>query len=79
MKIEILGSGCKKCTNLANDVSAVAERLGVKADIEKVTDMAKILDYGVMSTPAIVINHKVITAGTVPSSDEIENILTLSH
>ena len=75
MKIEILGSGCKKCTNLANDVSAVAERLGVKADIEKVTDMAKILDYGVMSTPAIVINHKVVTTGKLPSKSEIEMLL----
>ncbi|WP_153912598.1 thioredoxin family protein [Shewanella sp. TC10] len=79
MKIEILGSGCKKCTNLANEVTAIASRLGVDAEVEKVTDMAIILDYGVMSTPAIVINGKVMTAGTVPSTTEIEQLLTQAN
>ncbi|WOT04712.1 thioredoxin family protein [Shewanella youngdeokensis] len=76
MKIEILGSGCKKCTNLATDVETVAKRLAIDFEIEKVSDMGAILEYGVMSTPAIVINGKVITAGTVPSHTEIEQLLS---
>ena len=75
MKIEILGSGCKKCTNLAADVEQVATRLAVDFEIEKVTDMGTILEYGVMLTPAIVIDGQVITAGSVPSHAEIELLL----
>ncbi|WP_110457103.1 thioredoxin family protein [Shewanella algidipiscicola] len=76
MKIEILGSGCKKCTNLAADVEQVAKHLSVDIELEKVTDMATILDYGVMSTPAIVINGVVVSSGTVPAHAEIEKLLT---
>ncbi|MCL1139410.1 MULTISPECIES: thioredoxin family protein [Shewanella] len=75
MKIEILGSGCKKCTNLAADVEQVATDMALDFSIEKVTDMAAILDYGVMSTPAIVIDGTVITAGNVPSKAEIQQLL----
>lgn len=76
MKIEILGTGCKKCTNLAADVEQVAKCLSINFELYKVTDMATIVDYGVMSTPAIVINGTVITAGNVPSLNEIEQLLT---
>ncbi|QLE86243.1 thioredoxin family protein [Shewanella sp. Scap07] len=75
MNIEILGSGCKKCTNLAEEVSQVAQQMDIEFNLDKVTDMAKILEYGVMSTPAIVINGAVITAGSVPSTKEIESLL----
>ncbi|QYJ85787.1 TM0996/MTH895 family glutaredoxin-like protein [Shewanella mesophila] len=76
MKIEILGSGCKKCTNLAASVEQVANRLSLNIELEKVTDMATIVDYGVMSTPAIVINGTVVSSGSVPSDTEIEQLLT---
>lgn len=79
MKIEILGSGCKKCTNLAADVEQVAKHLSVDIELEKVTDMATILDYGVMSTPAIVINGVVVSSGTVPAHAEIEKLLTQAN
>ncbi|QQX79636.1 thioredoxin family protein [Shewanella sp. KX20019] len=76
MKIEILGSGCKKCTNLATDVEQIAQRLAVNFELKKVTDMAAIMDYGVMSTPAIVIDGTVVSAGSVPSHTEIEQLIT---
>ncbi len=76
MKIEILGSGCKKCTNLAINVEQVANDMTVSFELEKVTDMDAILDYGVMSTPAIVIDGVVMTAGNVPTTAEIEQLLT---
>ena len=76
MKIEILGSGCKKCTNLAADVEQVAKQMSLSFELEKVTDMDAIFDYGVMSTPAIVIDGIVMTAGNVPTKNEIEQLLT---
>lgn len=75
MKIEVLGSGCKKCTNLADNIQAVADRMGKTIELEKVTDMAQILAYNVMSTPAIVIDGEVKTSGSVPSDAEIEALL----
>ncbi|MEZ9197474.1 thioredoxin family protein [Shewanella sp. 10N.286.54.B9] len=75
MKIEILGSGCKKCTNLAADVEQIANDMSVNFELEKVTDMDAILDYGVMSTPAIVVDGVVMTAGKVPTKHEIEQLL----
>ncbi|WP_144212462.1 thioredoxin family protein [Shewanella donghaensis] len=75
MKIEILGSGCKKCSNLAADVEQVAHELSMEFTIEKVTDMAIILEYGVMSTPAIAIDGNVVAAGAVPSHAEIKQLL----
>jgi len=71
MKIEILGTGCPKCKQLeANAKKAVAEA-GIKAEIIKVTDIAKIVEYGVMSTPALVINGKVKSSGRIPDTNEI--------
>jgi small redox-active disulfide protein 2 len=75
MKIEILGTGCPKCKQLeANARKAVAET-GIKAEIVKVSDMAKIIEYGVMSTPAIVVDGKVKAAGKIPDSNEIKKWL----
>ncbi|MCL1048636.1 thioredoxin family protein [Shewanella abyssi] len=79
MKIEILGSGCKKCTNLAADVEQVAQRLAVDFELEKVTEMAAIMDYAVMSTPAIVIDGTVVSAGSVPSHIEIEQLINQAN
>ncbi len=75
MKVEILGTGCPKCKLLeANAKKAVAEA-GVKANISKVTEIDKIVEYGVMSTPAIVIDGKVKSSGRIPTAEEIKKWL----
>ena len=75
MKIEILGSGCPNCKRLeANAKQAVAES-GKIAKIEKVTDIAQIMSYGVMSTPAIVIDEEVKAYGRVSSIEEIKKMI----
>jgi small redox-active disulfide protein 2 len=75
MDIKILGSGCVNCNNLeANTRSALAE-LGLSVEIEKVTDPREIVEWGVMSTPALVIDDEVVLSGRVPSVDQIEQLL----
>jgi small redox-active disulfide protein 2 len=71
MIIKILGSGCKKCVALGNNAKAAAEAAGDEAEIIKVTDFAEIAGYGVMSTPGLVINEKLVSAGKVLSVEEI--------
>lgn len=63
MNIKILGGGCPNCIVLYNNVSSVCRELEIKAVIEKVTEFEKISEYGVMSTPALVINEKVVALG----------------
>ena len=75
MKIEILGTGCPKCQKLHDAVKDAVARSGVQAEIIKVTKINDILKYGVMVTPALVIDGKVKVAGKIPSSDEIVNWL----
>ncbi len=69
---KILGSGCKNCATTADLVEQKAKQLGVDVAIEKVTDMAAIMGYGVMSTPGVVLDEKVVHAGGVPSPQAIE-------
>jgi len=71
MKIEILGTGCPKCKQLEANAKKAVEEAGKKAEIIKVADIAKIVEYGVMSTPAIVIDGKVKAYGRVPEVKEI--------
>ena len=75
MQIKILGSGCKKCLTLAENTRLALEQQGLQADIDKVTDYAQIAAYGVMSTPALVIDGKLVAAGRVLSSAEIAPLL----
>ena len=75
MKIEILGTGCAKCSRLAETVEAAAKALGVEYQIEKVTRIADIASYGVMVTPALVVDGQVKLAGKVPPQEEIQGIL----
>ncbi len=75
MQIKILGSGCKKCLTLAENTRLALEQQGLQADIDKVTDYAQIAAYGVMSTPALVIDGKVVAVGKVLSSAEIAPLL----
>ena len=71
MKIEILGTGCPKCKKLTELTEEAVNELAVSAEITKVTDINKIIDYGVMVTPALVINGEVKVAGKIPSKEEI--------
>lgn len=71
MIIKILGSGCKKCITLGENAKAAADAAGIPAVIEKVTDYGQIAAYGVMSTPALVIDEKLVSAGKVLSVSEV--------
>jgi small redox-active disulfide protein 2 len=71
MKIEVLGMGCPKCGILADRVTEALAEAGFSVAVEKVQDLEKIMDYGVMVTPALVVNGTVKAAGRVPSKDEI--------
>jgi len=75
MKIEILGTGCPKCKMLEANAKKALEDTGKKAEVVKVTDINKIVDYGVMSTPAIVIDGEVKASGRIPDAEEIKKWL----
>lgn len=75
MIIKILGSGCRKCATLAENAKAAAEAAGKEAEIVKVTDLAQIAGYGVMSTPGLVIDEKLVSAGKVLTAEEIGRLL----
>jgi small redox-active disulfide protein 2 len=75
MDIKILGTGCVNCRNLeANTRTALAE-LGLAIEIDKVTDPGEIIGWGVMSTPALVIDDEVVLSGRVPPADQIKQLL----
>ena len=76
MEIKILGTGCPKCKTLEKLTREVVEKNNVDATITKVEDIMEIMKYGVMTTPALVVNGKVEIKGRVPSSDEINQVLT---
>ena len=75
MIIKILGSGCRKCVALGENAKAAAAAAGVPAQIVKITDVAEIAAYGVMSTPGLVVNEKVLSAGRVLTAEEIGRLL----
>ena len=72
MKIKILGTGCPKCKKLTELIEEAVNELGISAEIIKVTDINKIIDYGVMVTPALVIEGDVKMAGKIPEKEEIK-------
>lgn len=78
MKIKILGSGCSKCKTLTENIQTALAHLGLEAEIIKVTDYAEIAAHGVMSTPALAIDDKVVSVGKVLLSSEIEKLLSAS-
>lgn len=75
-KIQILGTGCAKCENLTKAAIAAAEELGLQYEVEKITDFLKFADFGVMVTPALVFDGKVVTAGKVPPHAELMTLMT---
>lgn len=77
MKIEILGMGCPKCKKLYENAQAAVKELNVQAEVVKVEDMQKIIDYGVMTTPAIAIDGEVKASGRIPAVEEIKKWVSL--
>ncbi len=73
--IQVLGTGCAKCTKLKEDVELAVAELGVDAKVEKVDDIMKITEFGVMMTPALVVDGEVKISGRVPSAEEIKGYL----
>ena len=72
MKIEILGMGCPKCKKLYENAKIAIEETGIEANVDKVEDIAKITEYGVMTTPALVVDGEVKASGRIPTPDEIK-------
>ena len=75
MEIKVLGTGCAKCKSLEKLTQEVVAETGITVDIQKVEDILKIMQFGVMSTPALVINKKVVLSGRLPSAAELTEIL----
>ena len=75
MEIKVLGSCCKNCQDLEKNVKKALEECGKDVSLEKVTDIKEILKYGVMKTPALVIDEKVVISGRVPTVKEIKEII----
>lgn len=76
MKIEVLGTGCAKCRTLYEAVQKAVKDKGIEAEIVKVEDIPSIMKYGVMSTPALVIDGQVKFSGKVASAEEIKGMLS---
>jgi len=76
MEIKILGTGCPKCKTLEQLTRDVVSKNGINATILKVDDIMEIMKYNIMTTPALVIDGKVVVKGRVPSADEIKQLLT---
>lgn len=73
--IQILGTGCAKCNKLAEATKQAADELGLDYRLEKITDMMRFADFGVMLTPAMAVDGTVKVAGKVPSADELKGLL----
>jgi small redox-active disulfide protein 2 len=76
MDIKILGTGCSKCKTLEELIRKVVKDNGIEANVTKIEDIVEIMKYNIMTTPALVINEKVVSKGRIPSADEIKQFLT---
>lgn len=74
-QVKILGTGCAKCNQLADAVKAVIAAEAIEAEVQKVEDIQEIVSYGVMSTPGLVVDGRVVCTGKVPSNDELRDLL----
>jgi len=75
LDIKVLGTGCLKCKKLEELTKIAVEELNVKANITKVEDIAQIMQYGIMSTPGLVIDEKVVISGNLPKLDKIKELI----
>ncbi len=76
MEIKVLGTGCPKCKSLEKATREAVAELNIDAVVTKEEDIVKIMGYGIMQTPGLVINEKVVISGRVPSINEIKNLIT---
>lgn len=74
-KIQILGTGCPKCKQLAENAESAAKTLGLEYELEKVTDINEIMNFGIMMTPGLAVDGKVKVSGKVPSPEQIMTLL----
>jgi len=74
--IKILGSGCAKCNKLYEQAEQAVGQLGLEYEMEKVTDMAKFVEYGIMITPALVVDEQVKSTGSIPSIEKLKQLIT---
>ncbi|GAF03675.1 thioredoxin family protein [Saccharicrinis fermentans] len=75
MEIQVLGTGCAKCKSLEKVTREAVEQLGIEASVTKVEDIVKIMEFGVMTTPALVVDGKVVLKGSVPKLDQLKKLL----
>jgi small redox-active disulfide protein 2 len=75
MKLQVLGTGCPKCKQLAANAEEAVRKAGIDCEVEKVTDITKIVEFGVMSTPALALDGRVVVTGRVASAEEIGKLL----
>lgn len=75
MNIKVLGGGCCKCENLLGAVKEAVTEKGIEAEIEYITDMARILEYGILSTPALMIDNKVVSVGRVLKAKDVLKLI----
>jgi small redox-active disulfide protein 2 len=76
MIVKILGTGCPNCKKLEANVRQVLEELKLEAQVEKITDIAKIMNYGVMSLPALVVDEQVKLTGRIPDAEELKALFS---
>ena len=76
MDIKVLGTGCAKCKSLEKATQEAVAKTGISATVTKVEDIVEIMNYNVMTTPALVVEGKVVVKGKIPSVDEIAKLLT---
>lgn len=76
MDIKVLGTGCPKCKALEKATREAVEQTGINATVSKVEDIVEIMNYGVMTTPALVVDGKVVLKGKVPTVAEIKSLIT---
>lgn len=76
MEIKVIGTGCPKCTKLYQNVQQAVEKLGITAHVEKVEELVDIVRLGVMSTPALMVDGKIVISGRVPDVKSLVNMLS---
>ena len=76
MEIKVLGTGCPKCKTLEKTTREVVDELGITASVTKEEDIMKIMAYGILNTPGLVVDEKVVISGRLPSKKEITELLT---
>jgi len=74
--IKVLGSGCKNCHALCENAKEAVKAAGLSVEVEYITDLQKVMEYGVMSMPALIVNEKVVSMGKVLKPEEIERVIT---